>query len=324
VLPIVLGDGILLAGAGADQTILADAAGLSDVSYSNCSRDLQPVLVAAGEGVEITGLGVIGTTSGMTAVGLYVASGDVQVSEVRVEGGQEGVFIAGESVATFADMEVTGAGHAAFKPAGTSVVQIERADIHHNKDALEPICESTVTITTSEIHCNGNGVEALGDATTTAIDNHVHGNNLGFAARGVGTSITARGNVIERNKIAVYEAFGHVNLGTSADPGGNTLQDNRHAGVMLRMVPEDTYAVGNTWEPGVDGADSTGAYSGAVSFSLSPETCPTHPLSSIDTAWDPECAGGFPKADGYQNVAIDDGGCEGDSTIPVGTLIVSE
>ena len=82
--------------------------------------------------------------------------------------------------------------------------------------------------------------------------------------------------------------------------------------------------MGNTWQPGVDGADSAGAYSGPVSFSAGAATCPNYTLADIDTAWDPDCADGFPSVSGVQNVAIDDGACAGGSANPVGPLIVSE
>jgi hypothetical protein len=250
-------------------------------------------------------------------------AGALELSDVRITGGQDGVFVAG-GTANLHDLEVTDAGHAGIKPAGTSVVTIEVADIHHNKDAVEPICESTVTVSLSEIHCNGNGIEALGDATTTAIDNHVYNNNIGFGARGGATNITLRGNLIELNKFGVMEIFGGLDMGVRGDPGNNTLQNNAYAGLVASVVMNDIFAVDNTWEPNVDGADGGGLYSGAVSFWAGPATCPNTPLGSIDTAWDPNCALGFATEPGFQNVAIEDGGCDGGTAASVGIVIVSE
>ena len=223
--PLEIGDGIELMGAGAGTTVIDDTTGSASQTYPTCNSDVVPVLVANGAGVRVHSLTVAGRTDDNTAVTVLVFGGDLELADAAITGGQDGVFVHAGS-ANLHDLEVSGAGHAAIKPAGTATVTIERAALHHNKDAVEPICEATVTVTESDIYCNGNGIEALAGATTTALDNHIYNNNIGFGARGGATSMTIRDNVIEKNKYGVYEAFGHVDLGSSSMLGGNSLLNN--------------------------------------------------------------------------------------------------
>jgi len=320
----VLSEGIELAGAGSESTVIDDTAGTTSDLFTNCNnKELTAVIVNNGEGNQIHGLRVNGQTGPNNAVTVLSLSGDLEIYEAVITGGQEGVFVE-SGTAYLHDLELTGSVHAALKPAGDANVTMERSTVHHNKDAVEPICDSTVTVKDSEIFCNGNGVEALANATTFASGNHIHSNNLGLAARGVTTQLTARGNLIEKNKVGVYEFAGSLDLGTTEDPGLNTLQDNRHIGVLTVVVADDTFAIGNTWQPNVDGTDADGQFSGAVSFSSSEANCPNMPLGNIDTAWDAECESGFSLQSGFQNVAIDNGSCHGENLVEVGDVVVSE
>jgi hypothetical protein len=321
--PLELLAGIELAGEGANVTVIDDTAGTASKTYPTCHNDMIPVLVSEGTGVHVHSLTVAGRTNSNKAATVLVVGGDVEIADAVITGGQDGIFVQAGS-AHLHDLEVSGAGHAAIKPAGSATVMVERADIHHNKDAVEPICESTVTVSASKIHCNGNGIEALGRATTTAIDNHVSHNNIGFVARGGDTSMTLRGNLIEKNKYGVMEIFGQVDLGSSNRLGGNTLTNNRHVGLYAKVVPKDIFAIGNIWQPDVDGADGSGKYTGDVFFSAGPSQCPNVSLAEIDTAWDAACEQGFEMAVTYQNVAIDDGTCQAGTAMAVGRVIVSE
>jgi hypothetical protein len=54
-----------------------------------------------------------------------------------------------------------------------------------------------------------------------------------------------------------------ADLGTAANPGNNIFQNNRTVGVSLQGArgPLQVDAIGNTWNPGVQGANSDGVYS---------------------------------------------------------------
>ena len=158
---------------------------------------------------------------------------------------------------------------------------------------------------------------------TTATDNHIYHNNLGFAARGIHTHLTARGNLLEANKFGIYMAFGGLDLGTEDEAGGNTFSNNRHGALYAKVVTTDTAAIGNQWEPDEHGADAEGHYPPGTTFTAGPDTCPNTTLDAIDTAFDASCEFGFEKTEGYQNIVIDDGACEGGEATEVGVFVVS-
>lgn len=333
VLPLTVQGGVELIGAGDDPdaapTILGDAVGSSSLEprMYDCPVGqpslLKAPLVLAGEGAALRDVIVVAPQVN-DEVAVVVESGTVTIAQVRVEGGQEGIFVAGlTTVATMTRLTVTKAGHAAVKPAGTATVLIEDSKFFGNKDAVEPICDAQTTVRGSEVYCNGNGLEALADADTTLIDNFVHHNNVGIGGRGNFTMFL-RGNVVEHNLIGALIWLGSGDLGTAADPGGNTLRDNVFSNLMTIRTPNDTVAIGNTWQPEVDGADAQGTYQGDVQFD--PPQCPVQGVMNLDVPPPPDCTGIEPVLpdSGLRNVAIDDGSCFSMMPGPAGGVIVSE
>ncbi len=68
-----------------------------------------------------------------------------------------------------------------------------------------------------------------------------------------------------------------VDLGTAADPGGNTFTGNAASGLLNGMAPGQTLnAVGNTWAPNVQGADANGRYSTPPAFAPVPKVGPAN------------------------------------------------
>lgn len=68
-----------------------------------------------------------------------------------------------------------------------------------------------------------------------------------------------------------------VDLGTAADPGGNTFTGNAASGLLNGMAPGQTLnAVGNTWTPNVQGADANGRYSTPPAFAPVPKVGPAN------------------------------------------------
>lgn len=330
--PWELPEDVTLLGAGSDpdgvHSLLNDGGDASAAAFDIVCDDtpdpLRPGLAVHGghlEGFVIRG----GTMSDYATV--LVLDGVTEIVDIRVERGQEGIFIAGDSEVTITDVAVTDAGHAAIKPAGDSIVEIEGAVLWSSKDALEPICRATTTIRDSEAYCNGNGLEALDRAQTTMINNEVHHNINGVGARGAETRITLTGNDIYDNSFGIVEIFGRLEAGTSEAPGGNTIQGNVYGGVMINGVMEDTYAVGNTWQPQVDGADGAGLYAGMVAIDA-----PVCGLNSaqIEAPVPDPCDGEAPLIPdpAYQNYALNDGSCVEppmcDPCPPLGRLILAD
>lgn len=332
VFPLVL-DGVRVVGSGADPdadpTIIDHSGGptLPTTTFpcpvGQPNEHSAPV-VLVGADPEVRRLIVKAPVQQTMEVAVLV-DGAVGASlrELWIEGGAEGVFIAGGS-AQIEKVTVTRAGHAAVKPAGTSTVEVIASTFFGNKDAVEPICDATTLIRDSEAYCNGNGLEALASADTTMENNYVHHNNVGIGGRGADITMTLRGNTIEANQIGALAWFGTIDLGTTSEPGGNTFRDNVIAGLEIIRIPGDTGAIGNTWEPGVDGADATGAYSGPVTFDA--PQCPATGLMNLDVPPPPTCKGDEPSAPGmgYRNVAIEDGSCFAGMPSPTGSVVVSE
>ncbi len=68
-----------------------------------------------------------------------------------------------------------------------------------------------------------------------------------------------------------------VDLGTSADPGGNTFTGNASSGLLNGMAPGQTLnAVGNTWTAIQQGADANGHYSTPPTFTAVPKVGPAN------------------------------------------------
>lgn len=318
-----------LIGSGSDLdgtfSLLDDGMGASSSTFDVvCDEEADPLrsaLVMHGGRVEelvVRGIDEVGYAT------VLVLDGTNELERLRVESGREGIFVAGTSEATITDCTVTEAGHAAVKPAGDSVVEVVGATLIDSKDALEPICRATTTVRNTQAYCNGNGLEALDRAHTTMIDNDVHHNINGIAARGQ-TQIVMTGNTIHDNAFGVVDIFGRL------EASSNVIQNNIYAGMMLNNVESDTMAVGNLWEPMVDGADDSGGYSGMVT--ITGPVCGAN-NTEIEAPIPEDCDPRTPwvQDPSYQNYALNDGSCAsppscGDAMnpcMPIGTLVLSQ
>jgi len=75
-------------------------------------------------------------------------------------------------------------------------------------------------------------------------------NNAGAGLELSGPRIFLKGNVVRDNGgHGVYIEEGAPDLGTPADPGGNTFAGNKSGYDVYNASPENVPAVGNTWDP---------------------------------------------------------------------------
>lgn len=85
----------------------------------------------------------------------------------------------------------------------------------------------------------------------------------GTGAQSLGM-LTMRNCTLTNNRygISLFD-FSVADLGTDANPGNNVFQNNQFGGVSLGGTagPQLVNAVGNTWNPGVQGSDNFGRYS---------------------------------------------------------------
>jgi hypothetical protein len=90
-------------------------------------------------------------------------------------------------------------------------------------------------------------------------------------------SISARNSTFTNCQygIYVYGTNGYLDLGTAASPGGNTITGNSQYGVRVGFSGGITAsAVGNTWIPNIEGANSAGKYSAQLLIGPTPNATP--------------------------------------------------
>jgi hypothetical protein len=103
----------------------------------------------------------------------------------------------------------------------------------------------------------------------------VTGNGTGIQVNGSSGSLKLRGSNVSNNTDSGVAVFASVatDLGTQADPGGNTFTGNVTQGIKVNLSDGQTaQAVGNTWNANQQGADGSGHYSIAPSWIPVPRT----------------------------------------------------
>ena len=179
--------------------------------------------------------------------------------------------------------------------AGTGQVTVDHSQISSGASAA--ICvrnsttASTITVTQSTIAHMANGITAeIGTGSTAVVT--ISGSSFTNNARGIfwngfaGSSFDISGSTFTGNTVTAidYEGFGSlklrnsnvssntgqgvwlitnpiVDLGTAADPGGNTMTGNTLTSLQMNLSNVGTVqAAGNTWNANVQGADANGHY----------------------------------------------------------------
>jgi hypothetical protein len=79
-------------------------------------------------------------------------------------------------------------------------------------------------------------------------------------------NLKVRSSTITGNTSYAFQIYGtplSVDLGTALSPGGNTIQ-NSGTGNLSGITGDAISAVGNTWNPNVQGADANGHFPAAT------------------------------------------------------------
>ncbi len=138
----------------------------------------------------------------------------------------------------------------------------------YNFTSNASVISTSGTVNISGASFNSNSYIAIGTSGgSVTLTNSSITNNGGYGiAIGKGVAFKMRGSTVAGNAygISVSDASGGVDLGTASDPGGNTIQDNRNYsnsfGYNLGISSGTVQAVGNTWNPSLQGSDSAGRY----------------------------------------------------------------
>lgn len=155
---------------------------------------------------------------------------------------------------------------------GMGAISLTDSFVHGCSEAINGVPPATLTVTNTEIYdMSFDGLEfSTGDGgTVTITDSYIHDTTT-FGARffggGGGTNIvdlTVRGTTIANvtESLRLQGAMGSTyDLGTLAEPGGNTFSATTTALAVLTQAGSFVSAVGNTWVPLQQGADDTGHY----------------------------------------------------------------
>lgn len=158
-----------------------------------------------------------------------------------------------------------------------SPVSIDSSTLSNNGRAIIWLgrAGTVFTVTNTTITGSTGAANTGGSGTDTCLGAAVH-----FDVSADSGSFKLRGSTISNNAaeglcLASFSGALTADLGTSADPGGNTLTGNAAAGVrVINALATTVNAVGNTWTPSQQGADANGRYSIPPSFATVPKVGP--------------------------------------------------
>jgi hypothetical protein len=184
-----------------------------------------------------------------------VDSAQLVLQGSALSGGGTGIQGSGTSISvSVTGGSITGAVNAGIDAAvvavdGTSISDNGYAGIYASREATTSVSLKNATLSNNQYF----GLTA-GDSANVLVRN-----------TRITTSIA--GNISDA--VYWYGSNGTVDLGTAADPGGNTFQGNLRAELewddsTRSQTSTVVHAVGNTWDPSTDGSDSGGRYAGGV------------------------------------------------------------
>ncbi|MEO7729709.1 MAG: right-handed parallel beta-helix repeat-containing protein [Kofleriaceae bacterium] len=131
---------------------------------------------------------------------------------------------------------------------------------------------ATVQVTGGELSHSFVGVFVAGGSwslTNVAIEGNT-ADGVYVEQRGAGSiALAMHGCSVRGNNHGVYLATSATaDLGTTMTPGNNVFQSNRGLGLVIDPSDGQTQidAVGNTWQPGIQGADDLGTYAPTSAF----------------------------------------------------------
>lgn len=165
-----------------------------------------------------------------------------------------------------------------FLAEGTNKLTIESSKVHGCGTGIKRLPDDLHVIDT-EFYDLEFGAEATagtsskeGNVLIEGCDFHdISYSALRFGSLDVKVNAKIRDTVIDVSTIANWGALildgtnaSQIDLGTLAEPGGNTFVQRgttaQHTAVQIALTAVTVYAVGNTWTPGLQGADENGRY----------------------------------------------------------------
>lgn len=236
--------GIAATGTGPCSAGIALNGAAKLVAMTLATRDLGATLDARDQSVVAIANATLSgnlNCSGSTIISI-ISTASFSLSDSVLDGGAAGIAIVAQSTSFHAT--------------------ISNAIIRNMQgDALGgfPNLNASFQMTGGELSNNGGAGAELGQGTWTFTNVAIRQNkNIAFYLQDA--------NLVMRNCTVIGNGFGidvyqrsFADLGTMANPGNNVFQNNSNASVFAESsVPVN--AIGNTWNPNVQGADENGKY----------------------------------------------------------------
>jgi len=167
---------------------------------------------------------------------------------------------------------------------GAGAIALASSYVHHCSNAINGAIPAALTVTNTEIYSMSfDGIEIQGgnSGVITISDSNFHDTTtygMRLFAGGGGTNLadlTVRDTTFTNmaEALRIQSAAGSTtDLGTMAQPGGNTFQATTTSLTALTALGTFISAVGNTWLPNEQGADASGHYTAAPGTSLEVST----------------------------------------------------
>ena len=157
--------------------------------------------------------------------------------------------------------------------ASLATIQIVQGTIARMGSAIAseigPGSAAIVTLNGASFSNNTNGISWQGVSGTSfdIAGSSFTGNGTGISIASSGGSLKLRGSTVSSNTGDGVALSGSivVDVGSAADAGGNTFTGNTSTGLRINLNSAGAaQAVGNTWNPNVQGADGSGHYASPV------------------------------------------------------------
>ncbi len=252
------------------DTQALQAAGTAQPSLTDCTDTNGQQGMAAQDSTKVTVSGGTYSLTGTAMSLLGTASVTWSNSTITGNGSSYGFDLSDSSSLKFQNVSLSKFSGGIFTRSNSNAVELSGGSISQVGSGIGIYSQGTlVTNGTTFSGPGGIGVDA--EAGTVSLNNSVV---RGFSSYGVVVSNVSAlrmrntqviNNSVSSAGVSVGGTSSNVDLGTSSDPGGNTLQGNDVNGngtnLNLGITSGVVQAVGNTWKANTQGADANGHYS---------------------------------------------------------------
>jgi Protein of unknown function (DUF1565)/Bacterial Ig-like domain (group 2) len=174
--------------------------------------------------------------------------------------------IAGDSSSlTMTNDTIKNGSGAGVSVSGLSTVVLNELSVKNQTSSGVLVTGGTLAVNSGTFNSNPTGLEASAGTITILGATFSQNTNLGLDAKGTAI-IHAHSSSFTQNGVFGLRLAVAADLGSSFQPGLNTIQGNSDGGLQIPLSLNGftVGAVGNTWNPNQQGADAQGQYVGGL------------------------------------------------------------